>query len=285
MGRKLADRCSSAVNSSIQNAQEDIIEKLKPLLPSSVEKEIYTSLPCRKFDLSYNLNCDKLCADFQEDIAFRFSFGWTSLVNRYLGEKNARLLLAFAEPTLQVPRPVTTPSANGMPAMSPQSATQEELMFSLMSGLASLTSRGSVGVIIVGGVIWRAVGWRLIAGCLLGYGGLYLYERLTWSTRAKERTFKQQFVNYAAKKLHMIVSITSANCSHQVQKELENTFIHLCQQVDITERELIKSINNLTDEIKQLEGIQSNSKVLRNKATHLEAELDQFIKTFLHQSK
>uniref|UniRef100_A0A8C5QZ75 Mitofusin 1 n=1 Tax=Leptobrachium leishanense TaxID=445787 RepID=A0A8C5QZ75_9ANUR len=282
MGRKLADRCSSAVNSSIQNAQEDIIEKLKPLLPSSVERDNCRSLPCKQFDLSYNLNCDKLCADFQEDIEFRFSFGWTSLVTRYLGEKNARLLLAFAEPTFQVPRPVSTPSANGMPAMSPQSPTQDEMMFSLMSGLASLTSRGSMGVIIVGGVIWRAVGWKLIAGSLFAYGGLYLYERLTWTTRAKERSFKQQFVNYAAKKLHMIVSITSANCSHQVQKELENTFTNLCHQVDLAERELIQSIDNLSGEIRQLEEIQKNSRVLRNKATQLEADLDNFIKTFLH---
>ncbi|KAM8954418.1 mitofusin-1 isoform 2-T2 [Pelodytes ibericus] len=285
MGRKLADRCSSAVNTSIQKAQEDIIGNLKPLLPSSVQKEICTSLPCRTFDLSYNLNCDKLCADFQEDIAFRFSFGWTSLVNRYLGDKNARLLLAFAEPTFQVPRPVSTPMSNGIPSMPHQSASQEEFVFSVMSGLASLTSRGSMGVIVIGGIIWRALGWKLIAGTILGYGGLYLFERLTWTTRAKERTFKKQFVNYAAQKLHMIVSITSANCSHQVQKELENTFIHLCQQVDLTERELIQSINNLSEEIKQLDEIQGNSRVLRNKATQLETQLDNFIKTFLQQRK
>ncbi|XP_053314823.1 mitofusin-1 [Spea bombifrons] len=285
MGRKLADRCSSAVNTSIQKAQEDIIEKLKPLLPSAVEKEIYTSLPCRKFDLSYNLNCDKLCADFQEDISFRFSFGWRSLVNRYLGDKNARLLLAFAEPTFQVPRPVSTPSANGIPAMSPESGSQEEIVFSVMSGLASLTSRGSMGIIIVGGVIWRSLGWKLIASSLLAYGGLYLFERLTWTTRAKERAFKQQFVNYAAQKLHMIVSITSANCSHQVQKELENSFIHLCEQVDVTQRDLVQSINDLSEEIMQLEEIQTRSRLLRNKATQLEAQLDDFIKTFLPQSK
>lgn len=66
--------------------------------------------------------------------------------------------------------------------------------------------------------IWKTVGWKLISVALSTYGALYLYERLTWTTRAKERAFKQQFVNYATEKLQMIVSFTSANCSHQVQQ-------------------------------------------------------------------
>ncbi|KAM4694581.1 mitofusin-1 [Discoglossus pictus] len=286
MGRKLADRCSSAINTSIQKAQEDIIDNMKPLLPPAVQSQIYISLPCKKFDLSYNLNCDKLCCDFQEDIEFRFSFGWTSLANRYLGPKSARkILLGFAEPTFQIPRPVTTPSTADNPALSPEPLSQEELMVSVMSGLASLTSRSSMGVLVVGGVVWRTVGWKLIAFSLVTYGGLYMFERLTWTTRAKERAFKKQFVNYAAQKLEMIVSITSSSCSHQVHKELENTFCRLCQQVDGTQRDLMDAINKLTGEIDQLEKIQSNAKALRNKATHLENELDHFSKTFLHQNK
>nr|DBA26190.1 TPA: hypothetical protein GDO54_010483 [Pyxicephalus adspersus] len=263
MGRKLADRCSTAVNTSIQKAQEDIIESLKPLLPPAVQMEYSASLPCRKFDLSYNLNCEKLCSDFQEDIAFRFSFGWTSLVNRYLGAKNARLLLGFAEPVFQVPRPVSTPATSANPVQAPDSMSQDELMVTMMSGLASLTSRGSMGVIIIGGMIWRTVGWKLIACSVLAYGSLYVYERLTWTTRAKERTLKKQFVNYAADKLQMIVSITSANCGHQVQKELDNIFTRLCQQVDITQKDLMESINKRSEEIKQLEKVQNQAKLFR----------------------
>lgn len=66
--------------------------------------------------------------------------------------------------------------------------------------------------------VWKTVGWKLISVSLSMYGALYLYERLTWTNRAKERAFKQQFVNYATEKLQMIVSFTSANCSHQVQQ-------------------------------------------------------------------
>ena len=66
--------------------------------------------------------------------------------------------------------------------------------------------------------MFRTLGWRLIALSGAIYGTLYLYERLTWTTRAKERSLKRQFVDYATEKLQLIVSFTSSNCSHQVQQ-------------------------------------------------------------------
>lgn len=66
--------------------------------------------------------------------------------------------------------------------------------------------------------VWKAVGWRLIALSFGLYGLLYVYERLTWTTKAKERAFKRQFVDYASEKLQLIISYTGSNCSHQVQQ-------------------------------------------------------------------
>ena len=64
----------------------------------------------------------------------------------------------------------------------------------------------------------KTIGWRLIAVTGAIYGALYLYERLTWTNKAKEREFKRQYVAHATKKLKLIVDLTSANCSHQVQQ-------------------------------------------------------------------
>lgn len=64
----------------------------------------------------------------------------------------------------------------------------------------------------------KTVGWRLILASGAVYGCIYLYERLTWTNKAKERTFKKQYVNHATSKLKLIVDLTSANCSHQVQQ-------------------------------------------------------------------
>ncbi|KAJ6660943.1 hypothetical protein lerEdw1_016963 [Lerista edwardsae] len=230
LGRNLADRCSCEVNKSMYQSQQEMIENLKPLLPSDFQNKLHLLTPCRKFDLSYDLNCHSLCSDFQEDITFRFSLGWTALVNRYLGPKNAnRIFLGMTEPTIAIPRSlVSTPCTSSAPSLTPENSSQDELMVSLVTNLASLTSRTSMTVLIVGGVVWRTVGWKVISLTMSLYGLLYLYERLMWTTKAKERAFKQQFVNYATDKLQMIVSFTSANCSHQVQQKkavhLENEF-------------------------------------------------------------
>ncbi|RXM30522.1 Mitofusin-1 [Acipenser ruthenus] len=282
MGRSLADRCSNAVNESVQNSQKNMIENLKPLLPSSVQCQLHMLIPCRKFDLSYDLNFSSLCIDFQENIEFRFSLGWTSLVNRFLGPKNAHRALLLMESSAQIPRPLaTTSSAPNIHALTPENVSQEELMFSIGTGLASLTSKSSVTLVLVTGVVWRTIGWRLIAASFSLYGLLYLYEKLTWTTRAKERAFKQQFVDYATKKLQMVVRFTSANCSHQVQQEMTTTFARLCQQVDLSQKNLSEEINRLTMKIDQLDVVQHHSKNLRYKATRLETELDSFINQYL----
>lgn len=66
---------------------------------------------------------------------------------------------------------------------------------------------------------------------------------------------------------------------------MATTFARLCQQVDITQKNLETEIARLSKEIEQLENIQSSSKQLRNKAIHLENELDHFTKHFLQKSK
>uniref|UniRef100_A0A670ZRR0 Mitofusin 1 n=1 Tax=Pseudonaja textilis TaxID=8673 RepID=A0A670ZRR0_PSETE len=234
LGRNLADRCSSEVNSSMHQSQQEIIENLQPLLPLEVQNKLHLLIPCRQFDLSYDLNCNTLCSDFQEDITFRFSLGWTALVSRFLGSQHAhRVLLTMAEPAL----------------------------------------------------VWRTVGWKVISLSLSMYGMLYLYEKLTWTAKAKERAFKQQFVNYATEKLQQIINLTSSNCSHQVQQEMATTFARLCQQVDITETKLEKEIEQLSQKIAQLEKIQNTSKHLRKKAVCLEDEFDCFSKNFLQKKK
>lgn len=54
----------------------------------------------------------------------------------------------------QVPRSLAlTPVSTSMPPFPQSSVTQEELMVSMVTGLASLTSRTSMGVLVVGGVV------------------------------------------------------------------------------------------------------------------------------------
>uniref|UniRef100_A0A8C6Q9M6 Mitofusin 1b n=1 Tax=Nothobranchius furzeri TaxID=105023 RepID=A0A8C6Q9M6_NOTFU len=222
MGKNLAFRCSSAINASVQSSQNYMIESMLPLLPSAAQSQVSMLVPNRTFDLSYDLNCATICSDFQENIEFQFSLGWKCLVHRYLGSVNAQKALTLVNKNFQVtfliPTPITGPPSIAAPPNNERALmTQEDLMVAMATNVASLTSRASMTVIVVGGVVWKTVGWRLIVLSASLYGLLYLYERLTWTTKAKERALKRQFVDYATEKLQLIVSFTSANCSHQVQ--------------------------------------------------------------------
>ena len=72
--------------------------------------------------------------------------------------------------------------------------------------------------LLVGGLLLKTVGWRFILITGGFYASLYLYERLTWTNNAKCKEFKRQYVEHAARKLRLVVDMTSANCSHQVQQ-------------------------------------------------------------------
>ncbi|XP_068176103.1 mitofusin-1b isoform X1 [Antennarius striatus] len=290
MGKNLAFRCSNAVDASVQTSQKYMTETMLPLLPSAAQNQVHMLVPSRKFDLSYDLNCATICSDFQENIEFQFSLGWTALVHRFLGSVNAQRALKLMDQKFQASQPAlppaTTPSSGPCSTVAPANhetavMTQEDLMVAMATNVASLTSRTSMSIVIVGGVVYKAVGWKLIALSASLYGLLYLYEKLTWTTKAKERALKRQFVDYATEKLQLIVSFTSANCSHQVQQEMATTFARLCQQVDQTQKELEAEICQLTAKIDQLETIQRNSKKLRHKATALEKQLEAFTNQYL----
>lgn len=167
-------------------------DSMLPLLPSAAHSQVHMLVPSRKFDLSYDLNCAIICSDFQEDIEFQFSLGWTALVHRFLGSANAQRALKLVDQTFQVKTPVNhsitlwrprgdqtvivfykllvpqasrpalplacTPSS-GPPSIASQPnqetalMTQEDLMVAMATNVASLTSRTSMGVVIVGGVV------------------------------------------------------------------------------------------------------------------------------------
>ncbi|XP_030258957.1 mitofusin-1 isoform X2 [Sparus aurata] len=258
----LAHRCSVSVLRDIRDAQSHMIDSVRPLLSLCVQEQL--SAPSTSFELTYDLGLAALCADFHENIEFQFSLGWTALVTRFIGAANAKRALSGSDPRLQE-----------------SSAFKDEMVVSIATGLVSVTSRASMTVLVIGGVVWRSVGWRIIALSLSLYGLLYLYEKLTWTNVSRERALKQQFVEHAAHRLRAIIPVTSSACSQQVYKELTSTFSRLTQRVDLSEAELEGNIRQLSFRIQRLENIQRRSKAFRNRATELETQLEAFSVQYL----
>ena len=134
---------------------------------------------------------------------------------------------------------------------------------------------------MVGGLLFKTVGWRVIAVSLTVYGAVYGYERLTWTNQAKLKEFKRQYVEHAARKLRLIVDMTSANCSHQVQQELSSTFARLCHMVDESTTEMKDTARQTERSMKELEETGTRAKVLKNQATFLNNKLELFESSYL----
>ncbi|XP_035490705.1 mitofusin-1 isoform X3 [Scophthalmus maximus] len=259
----LAHRCSVGVFRDVTDAQRHMIDSVRPLLSPSVQEQL--SAPSASFQLTYDLGLAALCADFRENIEFQFSLGWTALVTRFIGVANAKRAL----------------SGGAEPRPQDASSFRDEVVVSIATGLVSATSRASMTVLVIGGVVWRSVGWRLIALSLSLYGLLYLYEKLTWTDGSRERVLKQQFVEHAAHRLRAIIPVTSSFCSQQVYKELSATFSRLSQRVDLSDAELEGNIRQLSVRIQRLENIQRRSKAFRNRASELESQLENFSVQYL----
>ncbi|XP_043488437.1 transmembrane GTPase Marf isoform X1 [Polistes fuscatus] len=285
LGSNLRARLSTALALNMENSQREMTERMAGLLADNKKQVSLNILPRRApFEILYRLNCDNLCADFHEDLEFRFSWGLTSIINRFAGKNSQKL--AISNYPQEIPPSITSPtdSIDSIKFISntPNFSTNtDDWSLATRVAIASITSQGTMGGLIIAGFMLKTIGWRLIAVTGAIYGALYLYERLTWTNKAKETEFKRQYVAHATKKLRLIVDLTSANCSHQVQQELSGTFARLCQLVDETTTEMDAELKTIANTIRILEESSSKAKVLRNKANYLANELDLFDVAYL----
>ncbi|XP_069683789.1 transmembrane GTPase Marf-like isoform X3 [Periplaneta americana] len=282
LGSNLRARLSTALAMNIENSQREMTERMSALLPADKKQVSLNVLPRREpFEILYRLNCDNLCADFHEDLEFRFSWGFTSIICRFAGKRaNSIALTNYSQ---RIPRDLMSPAENVDVTQLKFPTNNSEDWSSVASriAMASIGSQGTMGGLLVAGFMLKTVGWRLILVTGAIYGCIYLYERLTWTNKAKEREFKRQYVSHATKKLRLIVDLTSANCSHQVQQELSSTFARLCHLVDEATNDMDTEIKTLEKEIRQLEEAANSAKVLRNKANYITKELELFDDAYL----
>ncbi|ERL86642.1 hypothetical protein D910_04048, partial [Dendroctonus ponderosae] len=285
LGSNLRARLSTALAMNMEQSQSEMTAKMETLLPDAYRCASNIVMPRRQpFEILYRLNCDNLCADFHEDLEFRFSYGVMALLQRFASSGRAGAFLGLKHAKKESPQSALLPATPVEPLDGRTLYSNVGLDdWSLISRVAVMgaTSQGTMGCLLVAGFMFKTVGWRIVAVTGALYSCLYLYERLTWTNKAKERSFKRQYVAHATRKLRMIVDLTSANCSHQVQQELSGTFARLCSLVDKATTDMDDQLKLLEREVATLDSASGKSKVLRNKANYLAHELDLFVDAYL----
>lgn len=88
LGSNLRSRLSTAMAMNIETAQREMTERMHSLIPTESIKQQSKQILARTqpFEMFYTLNCQNLCADFQEDLEFKFSWGITAMIQRFTGK-------------------------------------------------------------------------------------------------------------------------------------------------------------------------------------------------------
>ena len=224
LGSNLRARLSTALAMNVETAQREMTDRMTALIPAEkITQQTHTIVSRNQpFEMLYTLNCQNLCSDFQEDLEFRFSWGITAFIQRFSGkvkDNNRKAITHHRIGSNHInPNPqMMTPSTPMCLMPDNELITQEQLSVISKVAVASIGSQGTVGL-LVAGLLLKTIGWRVLVGAGVVYGCVYLYERLSWTNTAKEKCFKNQYVRHATRKLKLIVDLTSANCSHQVQQ-------------------------------------------------------------------
>lgn len=288
LGSNLRARLSTALAMNVETAQREMTDRMTALIPSEkiITHTHHVVARNQPFEMLYTLNCQNLCSDFQEDLDFRFSWGITAFIARFNGKMRANSKKSISHNR-------QSSNMNVSQVMSPTSPmclmpdneliTEEQLSVISKVAIASIGSQGTLGL-LVAGVLLKTIGWRVIVGAGILYGSVYLYERLSWTNAAKEKNFKNQYVQHATRKLKLIVDLTSANCSHQVQQELSSTFARLCRVVDTATTEMNTELKDIETSLAVIEANQKQIKVLSNKANFIQRELEIFDSNYIKEN-
>lgn len=92
LGSNLKSRLSTALAMNIETAQREMTERMHSLIPTEAIKQQSKQILTRTqpFEMFYTLNCQNLCADFQEDLEFKFSWGITAMIQRFTGKAKSK---------------------------------------------------------------------------------------------------------------------------------------------------------------------------------------------------
>uniref|UniRef100_A0A1B0FKM6 Dynamin-type G domain-containing protein n=1 Tax=Glossina morsitans morsitans TaxID=37546 RepID=A0A1B0FKM6_GLOMM len=275
LNSNLRARMSMALTVNIEAAQREMTERMHALVPNEKFNEQAKQILARTqpFEMLYSLNCQNLCADFQEALEFKFSWGISAMLQRFTGKIRKRIRKNRAA--------MKCPTSAQLASLTTPTDIQEQMSIVSRLALASAGFKGTVGGLVVTGIMLKMIGWRVLAGCAALYGCVYMYERLSWTKSAKKRAFKSQYIRHATKKFKMIVDLTSANCSHQVQQELGSTFARLCRTVTNATIDMNDELQTLEAQITLLEDTQKQVKLLRNKANYIQNELKIFENVYI----
>ncbi|KAL7730277.1 hypothetical protein ACLKA6_016534 [Drosophila palustris] len=220
--------------------------QLWPVLQQKVsELQLASELP---WQLYAPANCQLLMSDFQVDLQFRFSWGMAAIVQRIRGKLGAE------EHSLKLPA---------------------------LEGWLLDTNGSMASMALLSGVLARSVSWRLllVLGGMLG--SFYVYELISWTQPAQERSFKAQYTRHLQRRLRETVAQTATGFGQQVRQHLTHSRRQLSAETEQSRSELTEQLHSLKTQLETLANCQMNLKQLQLEAVALQQRVTAFQERYM----
>eukprot|EP00731_Ephydatia_muelleri_P015298 Em0008g1018a len=201
-------------------------------------------------DLNYRLRCSDLCVDFKEDLDFHFSFGITSLMG--YANRGAWLVSvrnSVANVLTMIPGDYLVP----------------------------------IAILATGMLVTKLFSWKILVPSFALYGGLYCYERFTFTDRTKKAQLKKQFVQHIKGKIQDQVRATTTSFSSILTSPLRGLTHHLQSVLASANEAENTKILKLREEKDRHLKLLNQAKNLQSAVRFVQTDLEDFHETYLQQ--
>ncbi|KAK0394225.1 hypothetical protein QR680_000633 [Steinernema hermaphroditum] len=298
----LEARCTGGLMTRIWKLEQDMFTHIQDILKEPYTHKLEEIWKYRApFKFSINVNCPTLMEDFQEDLEFRFSLGPSAIIRRIIAYRSGQPITAISADNSitralshgsSLSRSYSEMGPNGLPKQksfhdfhtAPPAVVnndQSTVVSQLLLSSVSYAANGGVGLIIVGGLVYKSLGWRVIATGAAIYGGLYALERLRWNSSAKEQHLKDQFRSHLTTKMKHAAGMHTAHCENQVLREMEQVHEGLKATVAGAHREMKENLDVIKKDISKIDVVMKELSVIKGKTAFLHTSMEQFEANYL----
>uniref|UniRef100_A0A0R3RHI8 Dynamin-type G domain-containing protein n=1 Tax=Elaeophora elaphi TaxID=1147741 RepID=A0A0R3RHI8_9BILA len=299
----LEARCTRGLMQRIWNLENSMYMHVNKILAEPFTKKLEQIWRYRPpFNFSICINCPSLMQDFREDLEFRFSFGITAIVRRINAYRLGKPITAIgSQPLFDVlksyNKQANMETGEGTVQQNCHDETAAEsqenaIMAQLLLSSIGYVANGGLGLLIIGGIVSRAVSWRFIAAGVALYGGLYAVEYWRWNSGAKEQHLKDQFRHHLSARMRSVATTHTMHCEAQVLREMQQVLGGLKSTVGGVHQEMKTELDDMQREIGKIDHVTKGLNTInckhmakfeyfRGKASFLNTDLDRFESEFL----
>ncbi|CAJ0562137.1 unnamed protein product, partial [Mesorhabditis spiculigera] len=291
ISQELEARCTGGLMSRIWSLENEMFVYVKKILAEAYQPKLEEVWRYRApFKFSICVDVPSLTNDFHEDLEFRFSFGLSAIIRKVIAYRSGQPVTAIQNNLLATALSSKTSNGTSTPATPIQQredkkaaeSEEQQMMTNIVLSSAAYVANGGIGVAIVGGLLYRAVGWKVILGAGAAYGGLYAFERFRWNNSKKEQHLKDQYRSHLDARMRQVAAAHTNHCETQVIREMEQVYDGLRATVAGVHREMKGDLESAQSKINVLDHQLKGLSAIKGKTTFVLSGLEQFSTNFFH---